>query len=115
MRAGSGEFSAWQASIYIMALRQYTISMTLVFNPSAFKHDVTENDIEAAMATPLFDELIEGYDNKYLLIGFDRSGNLIEVMYNLVDEEIANIFHAMDCRNDVLRKIKERGYYADFN
>jgi len=104
-----------QASVYFLVLRLYNINMTLVFNPSAFRHDVTENDIEAAMATPLFDELIEGYDNKYLLIGFNMSGNLIEVMYNLVDEDIANIFHAMDCRNDVLQKIKERGFYADFN
>ena len=67
------------------------------------------------MAATLFDELIEGYTNKYLLAGFDRSGNLIEVMYNLVDEDIANIFHAMKCRNDVLRKLRERGYYADFD
>jgi hypothetical protein len=89
--------------------------MTLVFNPAAFKHDVTEQDVETAMATALFDELIEGYDNKYLLVGFDINGNLIEVMYNLVDEDIANIFHAMSCRNDVLRKLRERGYYADFN
>jgi hypothetical protein len=89
--------------------------MTLVFNPSAFKHSVTEKDVEAAMATPLFDELIEGYDNKYLLIGFDMRGNLIEVMYNLVDEDIANIFHAMKCRDSLLRKLRERGYYADFN
>ena len=89
--------------------------MTLVFNPSAFKHDVTERDIEAAMATALFDELIIGYDNKYLLIGFNMNGNLIEVMYNLINEDIANVFHAMDCRGDVLRKIQERGYYADFN
>jgi hypothetical protein len=89
--------------------------MTLVFNPSAFKHDVTERDIEAAMATALFDELIVGYDNKYLLIGFNMNGSLIEVMYNLIDEDIANVFHAMNCRSDILRKIRERGYYADFN
>ncbi|MDR2490402.1 MAG: hypothetical protein LBD20_03260 [Spirochaetaceae bacterium] len=89
--------------------------MSLVFNPAAFKHDVTEQDVETAMATALFDELIVGYSNKYLLIGFDCSGNLIEVMYNLVDEDIANIFHAMKCRNAVLRKLQERGYYADFD
>jgi hypothetical protein len=89
--------------------------MTLVFNPASFKHNVTEQDVETALATALFDELIAGYSNKYLLIGFDRSGNLIEVMYNLVDEDIANIFHAMKCRNDVLQKLRERGYYADFN
>ena len=90
--------------------------MNLVFNSAAFKHNVTEKDVESAMATPLFDELIEGYNNKYLLIGFDMSGNMIEVMYNLVDEDIANIFHAMKCRNSLLRKLQERGYYnADFN
>jgi len=89
--------------------------MTLVFNPAAFKHGVTEKDIEIAMATTLIDELMEGFDNKYLLIGFDMNRNLIEVMYNLVDEEIANIFHAMKCRKDFLKKLHERGYYADFN
>jgi hypothetical protein len=89
--------------------------MTLAFNPAAFKHEFTELDVEAAMVTALFDELIEGYDNKYLLIGFDMSGNLIEVMYNLVGEDIANIFHVMRCRKEFLRKLPERGYYADFD
>jgi len=89
--------------------------MTLVFNPAAFKHGVTEMDIKVAMATALFDELMEGFDNKYLLIGFDMNRNFIEVMYNLVGEDIANIFHAMKCRKEYLRKLQERGYYADFN
>jgi hypothetical protein len=79
--------------------------MTFVFNPAAFKHDIIELDIEAAMATALFDELMEGYDNKYLLIGFDMNGNLIEVMYNLVGEDIVNIFHAMKCRSEFLQKL----------
>ena len=72
--------------------------MILVFNPAAFKHGIAETDIESAVATALIDELIEGFENKYLIIGFDMKGNLIEVMYNLVDEDIANIFHAMKCR-----------------
>jgi hypothetical protein len=58
---------------------------------------------------------MEGFNNKYLIIGFDMKTNLIEVMYNLVDEDIANIFHAMKCRKDFLLKLQERGYYADFN
>jgi hypothetical protein len=56
-----------------------------VFNVSAFKHGI-------------FDGLIEGYDNKYLLTGFDKRGNVLEIMYNLVDEQTAHIFHAMRCR-----------------
>jgi hypothetical protein len=87
----------------------YTETMILVFNPAAFKHGVTEADIEAAMMTALIDELIEGFDNKYLIIGFDLNRNLIEVMYNLVGEDIANIFHAMKCRRAFLQKLPERG------
>jgi hypothetical protein len=89
--------------------------MTLVFNPAAFKHGLTEMDVEAAMATALVDELMEEFENKYLLIGFDMNRNLVEVMYNLVGEDIANIFHAMKCRKEFLHKLSERGYYADFD
>ena len=67
------------------------------------------------MITALVDELIEGFDNKYLVIGFDMNRNLIEVMYNLVDEDTANIFHAMKCRKEFLSKLPERGYDADFD
>jgi len=89
--------------------------MDLVYNPAAFRHGQTEKDIEAAMESPIYDVLITGHDNKYLLIGFNTHGNLIEVMYNLVDGNIANVFHAMLCRNEVLRKVQQRGEYADFN
>ena len=67
----------------------------IVFAPSAFKHRVTIEDINCAMAVPLVDRLMENYANKYLVIGFDLKGNLLEIMYNLVDEDTANVFHAM--------------------
>jgi len=89
--------------------------MVLVFNPAAFKHGYTEVDVEAALSTALIDELIDGFDNKYLVVGFDMNSNLTEVMYNLVDENIANIFHVMKCRKEFLQKLQERGYYANSN
>jgi hypothetical protein len=89
--------------------------MILAFNPAAFKHGFTEMDVEAAMATALVDELIEEFNNKFLLIGFSMNGNLLEVMYNLVDEDIANIFHVMRCRKEFLQKLPEGDDYADFN
>jgi hypothetical protein len=58
---------------------------------------------------------MEGFDNKYLVIGFDTNGNLVEVMYNLVGEDIANIFHAMNPNKENLRKLRERGYYVYFD
>ena len=68
------------------------------FNESAFKHGIIESDIRMAFTRPLFDGLIEGYDNKFLLTGFDTRGNILEIMYNLVDEYTVHIFHAMRCR-----------------
>jgi hypothetical protein len=50
--------------------------MTLVFNPSAFKHGITEKDVETALSTALLDELMEGFDNKYAAVGFDMNANV---------------------------------------
>jgi hypothetical protein len=69
-----------------------------VFNEAAFKHGIEEADIRMAFSHPLFDGLLEGYYNKFLLTGFDTRGNILEIMYNLVDEQTANVFHAMRCR-----------------
>jgi hypothetical protein len=62
------------------------------FNESAFKHGIFEEDIRMAFARPMFDGLIEGYDNKFLLTGFDTRGNILEIMYNLVDEHTSIFF-----------------------
>ena len=74
------------------------MTIEYVFNESAFRYGVSEADIRMAFSRPLFDGLIEGYDNKFLLTGFDTRGNMLEVMYNFVDEHTAYVFHAMRCR-----------------
>ncbi|MDR2922317.1 MAG: hypothetical protein LBU85_03115, partial [Treponema sp.] len=48
-------------------------------------------------------------DNKYLVIGFDRNINLIEVMYNVIDEHSINVFHAMRCRKNFYHLLNARG------
>jgi hypothetical protein len=53
--------------------------INISFNPAAFKHDITEDDIKWAIKTNICDVLMEGYDNKYAIIGFDRTGNLLEI------------------------------------
>jgi hypothetical protein len=68
------------------------------FNKSAFKHGLTEADILRAFETFIYEDPIEDADNKYLLIGFNLVGNLIEVMYNKIDDDSINVFHAMSCR-----------------
>jgi len=78
-----------------------------LFNKSAFKHGIAEDDVRTAFARPLFDGLLEDYDDKFLLTGFDRVGNIIEIMYNLVDEQTVHIFHAMRCRK-VFRMLRNQ-------
>jgi hypothetical protein len=44
-----------------------------------------------------------------LVIGFDRKALPLEVMYNVIDENTINVFHAMRCRKNFLHLIKVRG------
>jgi len=69
------------------------------FNQAAFKHGIAEADIRWAFFHYRYDGPIEDMDNKFIRIGFDRSGNLLEIMYNEIDEHNFNVFHAMKCRS----------------
>jgi len=68
------------------------------FNRAAFKHGVTEADILRAFETFIYEDPVDIDDNKYLLLGFNLIGNLIEIMYNRINEDTINVFHAMPCR-----------------
>jgi hypothetical protein len=35
----------------------------------------------------------------FLLLGFDRGMNLLEIAYHIIDEQRFKVFHAMKCRN----------------
>ena len=75
--------------------------MTVVFKTSAFKHEISETDILHAFMNPYYDGPIEDNDeksNRYIRIGFDTGGNLLEILYNEYEDH-ACIFHAMKCRN----------------
>ncbi|MCL2665173.1 MAG: hypothetical protein FWE82_06135 [Defluviitaleaceae bacterium] len=68
------------------------------FNKSAFKHGISESDIYWAFIHSCYDGPIEDMENKFLRLGFDKSGNLLEIMYNEIDENNINVFYAMKCR-----------------
>jgi hypothetical protein len=86
--------------------------MVVQINESAFRHGVAEEDILQALALPLVDRLMPQYRNKYLLIGFDRNSNLVEIMYNIRTDGSYNVFHAMKCRKEFYRYVEESGYYV---
>jgi hypothetical protein len=87
--------------------------MVVTINESALKHpDITEADICRVVANPLADRLMPKYQNKYLLIGFDINGTLLEVMYNIRTDGSYNVFHAMKCRKEFYRLAEESIYYV---
>jgi hypothetical protein len=82
------------------------ITDKIYFNPSAFKHGFTQKDILKAIESKIYEGSVEGYENKYAIIGFDSKGNLLEILYNMIDNENINIFHAMKCRNSFIKQHK---------
>jgi hypothetical protein len=79
---------------------------SIEFNQAAFRHGVTAEDIRHAGKMFLYEEPLANEVNKHLLVGFDTQGNLIEVMYNRIDLDTVNVFHAMPCRKAILAMIK---------
>jgi hypothetical protein len=79
----------------------------IVFVPSAFKHGVTAEDIRHAYKTRIHGRKLEGYDNKYVFIGFNRAANPIEVFYNPISDNTIKVFHAMGCRNGILAQLRD--------
>ena len=77
-------------------------------NESAFRHAVREEDIRCAFTTAKYDGWFEEGEkgDKYLLIGFDRNGNPLEILYNDIDGKKVNVFHAMPCRSIYVHLIK---------
>jgi hypothetical protein len=86
--------------------------VTVEINESALRHNIAKEDILCALALPLVDRLMPQYQNKYLLIGFDRNSNLLEIMYNIRTDGSYNVFHAMECRKEFYRYVEESRYYV---
>ena len=78
---------------------------TIEFNEAAFKHGITEINIRYAMRYPLHEQLLESYTNKWLIIGHDTVGNLIEIVYNIIDDDTVNVFHAMRYRKKFINQL----------
>jgi len=81
--------------------------MEIIYVPSALKHSISKENIRWVLLNHLADGIIEEDDEtKYLAIGFDKTGNLLEIMYNIIDEQKIKIFHAMKCRKQFYEKLE---------
>jgi hypothetical protein len=75
--------------------------MDIEFKTAAFGHDISEANIRHAFMNPCYDGPLEDNDkknNRYIRLGFDASGNLLEILYNEYEDHVC-IFHAMKCRS----------------
>ena len=85
---------------------QWNKTDKILFNPSAFKHGFSEADILKAIESKIYEGAVQDFDNKYAIIGFDTKGNLLEILYNIIDNESINVYHAMKCRSSFLEQHK---------
>jgi hypothetical protein len=79
------------------------MEIVIEFNDAAFRHGINRESIAYAIQNHLYDDLWDLVTDKHLLIGFDQNRNLLEIMYNVIDERTINVFHAMKCRNIFLK------------
>jgi len=84
------------------------MDVVVEFNPSAFNHGISEAAIRKAITNVVYDDIWDEAADKHLLMGFDHNGNLLEIMYNVIDDESINVFHAMECRNIYSRLLDKR-------
>ena len=72
------------------------------FNKTAFRHDIVKEDILHALKARIYAATVEGLSEKYAVIGLDRAGNPLELMYNLIDDNTISVFHAMKLRKSFI-------------
>jgi len=81
------------------------MEVNVEFNEAAFRHNISREDILHAFQYYKYDGPLEALEDKYIRLGVNRAGNLLELMYNEVDDTDI-IFHAMRCRSIYFHLLK---------
>jgi hypothetical protein len=70
--------------------------------------------VRHAFETRKYDSIVEEgpFMDKNLLIGFDCNANLIEILYNVIDDDTVRVFHAMKCQDKFLPLLNNRSNHA---
>ena len=91
-----------------MVYRETEVNVVIEFNSSAFSHGLTEANIRHAIINAVvYDDIWDNTADKHLLLGFDNNSRLLEIMYNIIDEQSINVFHAMKCRSIYFHLLKK--------
>jgi len=81
------------------------MDVVVEFNKSAFEHKIKKEDILHALKSKIYAASIEGFPEKYAIIGFDRAGNPLEIIYNPLDDNSIYVFHAMKLRKSFIKML----------
>ncbi|GMO19375.1 MAG: hypothetical protein Ta2A_26930 [Treponemataceae bacterium] len=76
------------------------------FVASAFRHGISKENILHAFRNYWYDGLLKNNEDKYLRLGVDRVGNLLEIVYHEIDDRTDIIFHAMKCQSKYYHLLK---------
>ena len=71
------------------------MELDFIFRNTAFKHGLTEAEIRHVFDTCCYLEPYQNRENVFLLLGFDRNANPVEILYNEHGSNVVNVFHAM--------------------
>ena len=83
------------------------MELEFIFRNTAFKYGLKEADIRHAFETCRYMGQYSDRENVYLLLGFDMDANPVEILYNEIEENSVNVFHAMPCQNRFLQLFEE--------
>jgi len=74
------------------------------FHQAALQHNISKEDIIHALKHRTHDALVEELPDKWAVIGPNRTGNLLELIYTEIDENSICVYHAMDARDSFIKK-----------
>ena len=71
----------------------------------AFQHGISKEDILHALNTKIYDASIGEFPEKYGVIGFNRDWKPLEIIFNPIDDNSINVFHAMKLRKSFIKML----------
>ncbi|MCL2802325.1 MAG: hypothetical protein FWD28_11275 [Treponema sp.] len=74
------------------------------FHEAAFRHNISKEDIIHALNHRIHAALIEELPDKWAVIGPNRAGNPLELIYVEVDDNSICVYHAMTARDSFIEK-----------
>jgi uncharacterized DUF497 family protein len=77
----------------------------IIIHQTALKHGFSENDILTVLANMIDNYALIGESDKEIAIGWTGSGQLLEIIYLILDNNSIMVIHAMKCRKHYLRGI----------